>query len=97
MDYDLLLLAVPAVLFAADMCRRGGRRDGLDRWTMAAWVALFPLLFVNAELAYQTRISLTVPLLAALGGLLIARAWRADEVPTIADADAPVGSVRLAA
>lgn len=100
MDYDLLLLAVPATLFAADVCRnrcRAGRLDRLDRWTLAAWVSLFPLLFVNFEIAYQTRVSLTVPLLAGLCGLLLARAWRREEVAAFTETEQPVAPLRLAA
>ena len=76
MDYDLLLLAVPAVLFAADVCRAGGPLGRLDRWTLGGWVVLFPWLFLNAAVASETRLSLSVPLLGGLSGLMIARGWR---------------------
>jgi hypothetical protein len=77
MDYDLLLLAVPAMLFAADVRRSGSPMTRLDCWTTAAWALLFVCLFVNPFVAFDTRVSLTVPLLAGLDGLLIVWAGKA--------------------
>ena len=79
MDYDLLLLAVPAVLFAANVTRRG-KTDRLDRWTITTWLVLYPWLFLNAAVGWETHVSLTVPLLTALSGLLIVRALRETAV-----------------
>jgi hypothetical protein len=78
MDYDLLLLAVPAVLFAADWCRAPASATRLDRATLAGWFVLFPWLYLNAAIGDATRISITVPLLAGLWGMLIARAWQTN-------------------
>jgi hypothetical protein len=68
-DYDLLLLAVPAVLYAIERPR--------DAWVLPVWCALYVWLIVNPAVAEQTRVNGAVPLLAALAGLLIARALRA--------------------
>jgi hypothetical protein len=82
MDYDLLLLAIPAALFAADVRRAAGPMTRLDRWTVGAWALLFVWLFINPFVAFDTHISLTVPLLAGLSGLLTARVRRASVVET---------------
>jgi len=67
-DYDLLLLAVPAVLAA--------REPNADRLSVAAWVALYAWLMVNPHVAALTRVNGTVVLLAALAGVTMARAMR---------------------
>ena len=69
-DYDLLLLAVPAVLAA-----RGRDADGR---VIAAWVALFAWLMVNPHVAALTRVNGTVVLLALLAGVTMARAMRGE-------------------
>ena len=55
-DYDQLLLAVPAVLLAADMLRQ---RDPLlakiDLWLLRIWPAHFVWLMVNPDIALLTR------------------------------------------
>jgi hypothetical protein len=97
-DYDLLLLAVPAVLLAGEILRRknveSGRLPAADRWLLLAWPALYAWLMVNADVAEKTRVNLAVPLLAAVAGLSIARALRVEkdagaertEVPPMAKA-----------
>jgi hypothetical protein len=89
MDYDLLLLSVPAVLFAADVRRSGVPMSRLDRWIAGGWLALFAWLYFNPFVAFDTRVSLTVPLLATLSVLLTARAGRAAaEERMVPNADA---------
>ena len=75
-DYDLLLLAVPAVLFAADLMRRdpAAPLPRADRWLLAAWPALYGWMLLNADVAEATRVNLAVPLLATVATLLVARA-----------------------
>jgi hypothetical protein len=90
MDYDLLLLVVPAVLYAADlMCHGGSARA--DRWTVRAWIALYAWAYLNPGLSGMLRVSLTVPLIAAVATGLILRCLR----PTVAFADAPAESPQL--
>jgi hypothetical protein len=73
-DYDLLLLAVPAVLAA--------RRHDADGRVIAAWVALYAWLMVNPHVAALTRVNGTVVLLAALAGVTMARAMRESRATT---------------
>lgn len=70
-DYDLLLLAVPAVLTAAQFMRRS--ISGLNRWIAGTWIVLYAWLMINPDVAEKTRINLAVPLLAILACMLIAR------------------------
>lgn len=81
MDYDLLLLAVPAALFAADVIR-GGLTTRVDRWSLRAWVALYAWAYLNPGLSGLLHVSLTVPLLAAVAGGLILR--KDDEAELLA-------------
>jgi hypothetical protein len=92
-DYDLLLLAVPAVLLAAEMLQRknvaAGPLPAADRRLLLAWPALYAWLMVNADVAEKTRVNLAVPLLAAVAGLSIARALRVEEVAAVEQPEAP--------
>ena len=67
-DYDLLLLAVPAVLYAADADR--------DRRLTAAWVVLAAELYVNAPLAGRLHVIPAVVLLAGISAAMIRRVNR---------------------
>jgi len=73
-DYDLLLLAVPAVLLAAERMRRP-RGAAADRWLMAAWAVFYSWLMLNPDVADKTRVNFAVPLLAIVTGLMIRRAF----------------------
>jgi len=76
MDYDLVLLAVPAVLLAREWVASGTeQRSRSDRWLLAAWVIFYVATFANPALAEQTRINLTVAALASVAGLSIARCY----------------------
>jgi hypothetical protein len=97
MDYDLLLLSVAAVLFAADVRRGGGAMTRLDRWIVAGWMLLFPWLYLNPFVAFDTRVSLTVPLLATLSGLLIVWAGRASAVGSNVPRAEPAALLEMAA
>jgi hypothetical protein len=78
MDYDLLLLAIPAVLFAAEWVHRPAAITRTDRWLLAAW-ALFCLeTFFNPGLAGHSRFNLAVPLLATISALHTVRCFRRD-------------------
>ena len=71
-DYDLLLLAVPAVLVGTQPMRA-------SRATVGCWVALYLLLFVNPYVAPKLRVNLAVPPLACLAGGAVVRALRRRE------------------
>ncbi len=73
-DYDLLLLTVPATLFAAEWINGRGSRSPLDIWTIRAWICLYLWLFFNPPLARLTHFNLTVILLSAVAALLLLRA-----------------------
>jgi hypothetical protein len=92
-DYDLLLLAVPAVLLAAEILQRknvlAGPLPAADRWLLLAWPALYAWLMVNADVAEKTRVNLAVPLLAAVAGLSIARALRVEKEAAVEQSEAP--------
>ncbi len=96
-DYDLLLLAVPAVLFASDLAvrRNSGSFTGADRLLTAAWIALFLWLMVNPDVADLTHFNGTVALLAATATLAIARCFQAAATAAQSEISSPL--VRLAA
>ena len=76
MDYDLVLLAVPAVLLAREwVTSKAEPQSRSDRWLLAAWVIFYVATFANPALAEQTRINLTVLALACVAGLSIARCY----------------------
>jgi hypothetical protein len=72
MDYDLLLLAVPAVLFAGDVAQDPGTPRA-DRRTIRAWVALYAWAYLNPGLSGLLHVSPTVPLLTAVAWGLTSR------------------------
>jgi alpha-1,2-mannosyltransferase len=81
-DYDLLLLSVPAVLFAGGVMMRapGAPRERFDDATRFAWVALFGWTMINASLAGASGLNVVVAILTILAALLIRRASREVEV-----------------
>lgn len=91
MDYDLLLLAVPAVLLGAEVSKAREKVDLPCRWILWGWMALFPWLFFNAAVAAETRIHLTVAGLTCVailqcyrvGRALPAAAWRRRSMPPV--------------
>jgi hypothetical protein len=90
MDYDLTLLAIPAVLFAAEWVRTPAAITRSDRWLFAAWVALFLEFYGNPGLGSHTRLNPAVPLIGLVAGLSIARCLRREVATGAADRyDAP--------
>jgi hypothetical protein len=100
-DYDLLLLAVPAVLLASEMLARpvGARTCPADRWLIASWCSLFLWMMVNPGLANMSHVNGTVILLSCVASLLITRAIRGDALPVATDivSNIPVAVGRIAA
>lgn len=76
-DYDLLLFAVPAVLFAVRRMANAGSIDRLTRWQTVAWIAMFAWLFVNAPLTSALRVNVAVLLDAILVALAASDVLRA--------------------
>lgn len=79
-DYDLLLLAVPATLYAGERLRQtpGERTSRHNYYLTMAWCALYLYALVNPGLARETRLNGSVILLTIVAGLSIARAARRD-------------------
>jgi alpha-1,2-mannosyltransferase len=89
-DYDLLLLAVPAVLIAGEMMgRRSASRSWTERGLLVAWPAFYGWMLINADVAEATRVNLGVPLLACLFSLLVARALPRRAAVTAQEPPAP--------
>jgi hypothetical protein len=78
MDYDLLLLAVPAVLFARELLHARGVPSRGDAWARRAWVAAFVWLYPSAGFAATFGVNLNVPLLATVAAMLVIRSARRD-------------------
>jgi hypothetical protein len=78
-DYDLLLLTVPAVLYAREMMSSDalGTRDARrERRLLITWSIFYLWLFVNPGITAKTRVNGTGLLLACLAVQHIARACR---------------------
>lgn len=75
-DYDLLLLAVPATLFAAEMIRRNPEIPATraQQWIVRLWGMLFVWMMFNPGLARAIHVNGTVILASVLSAMLIARA-----------------------
>ena len=83
LDYDLLLLAFPAVLFASEMLGVE-KKSSRDKWLVGLWIGLFVLLMFPSF----TRIlqfSLIVPCLAGIAALQIIRACKPNIAIAIAE------------
>jgi alpha-1,2-mannosyltransferase len=77
-DYDLLLLAVPITLYAAERIAHPGLVQSQDRWFTAGWAMLFMWLYFNPAIALHTHVSGTVLLLTAVSVMSIRRVMRAE-------------------
>jgi hypothetical protein len=96
MDYDLLLLSVPAVLFANDVIRRG-QLSRADRWMLRAWVALYLWAYLNPGLSSILHVSLTVPLLTSVAACRFAGTRAAPEPAQAAKQPQPAPEPRALA
>ena len=85
MDYDLLLLAVPAVLLAGEWIANPKSVIRADRYLLAAWIALFLDTYANPGLGAHLRLNLAVPLIGVVSALSIGRCFR-KAVASAADA-----------
>ena len=77
-DYDQLLLAIPAVLFAGEWLRRPPSCpiSLLDRLLLIVWPIYYCVLILNPDIAEATHANLAVPLLATIAATNIARLRR---------------------
>jgi hypothetical protein len=78
-DYDLLLLAVPGVLIAAEVLN-ATERSRSDKWLARTFGVLFLWLMFNPAITRMTHVNITVILLAGLSLQLITRAAVRTEV-----------------
>ncbi|MDB5356834.1 MAG: hypothetical protein JWN24_3287 [Phycisphaerales bacterium] len=85
MDYDLMLLAIPAVLFAAEWTHRPSSITRADWLLLFVWAAFCFETFFNPGLAGHSRLNLAVPLLATISALHTARCLRRDHVEQAQD------------
>ena len=90
-DYDLLLLAIPFTLLAAERIRGGEAAQ--DRTLIKVAAMLFVWLMINPGVARASGINVTVLLVAAVAGLFIARACRTEAEHQAA----PAGAARRGA
>jgi hypothetical protein len=74
-DYDLLLLSIPATLFAAEMLTRP-THTLRDRWLARLWIALYAWMLVNPPVSSVTHINGNVILLGIICILMLQRATR---------------------
>ncbi|HEY1685277.1 MAG TPA: glycosyltransferase family 87 protein [Tepidisphaeraceae bacterium] len=65
LDYDLLLLSVPAVLYAAKAMERP------SKWGAGLWTALYLSLWVNAGVGKLVHLDLAVLLMCTTGAYLV--------------------------
>lgn len=76
-DYDLLLMAIPAVL----VTRSALHRQGVEiKPIVRVWVAMAAWSYVNAPVAERLHVNGTVICLSLLAVLIVQRAWRAASV-----------------
>jgi len=87
LDYDLLLLAIPAVLLAKEMIQRepGEILNRRDRWLIRLWIVYFAELLINPGLTNAIGINIGVLLLTSISVLHIARAVSASPAAVVHD------------
>lgn len=96
-DYDLLLMAVPVVLYAADRLRSSQLRTS-DRWTVAAWATLAGYMILHPHIADATNVNGNVIVMTWCAAMTVARAWRADtRIQTTSTSAEPEMPHRIAA
>jgi hypothetical protein len=94
-DYDLLLLTIPATLYAAERVRRPELHRHADTWLSSAWIVLFFWLFVNPAVGMHTHVNVTVILLSSVATMHVLRAGRREGSLAVGSADAHVGVAAL--
>ncbi|MDP9172426.1 MAG: DUF2029 domain-containing protein [Planctomycetota bacterium] len=98
-DYDLLLVSIGVVVYAADRQRTAhlSQISMEDRWLVRVWVILFITLEFGAMIAGHTRVHPVVPLVSIIAVLLIRRALKDDRQTESATIASPASPVALAA
>ncbi len=76
-DYDLLLLAIPATLLAAEeLSRPVDQQAAGGRWLGRLWLILYAWMLINPGMSNMTRVNLNVVLLTAIALMMTCRATR---------------------
>jgi hypothetical protein len=106
-DYDQLLLAIPAVLLAAEWLRRPATSprlgsgqapiSKLDRLLLIVWPIYYCVLILNPDIAEATHANLAVPLLATIAVANIARLACAPRVLSSISDERPIAPRAIAA
>jgi hypothetical protein len=94
-DYDLLLLAIPAVLLAADIMENPPTLAA-DHWIIRAWTLLFLYTLVAPGVGRATGVQFSVPLLASVALLQCSRVHRRQDVAQDAFLSQPQASAKAA-
>lgn len=84
-DYDLMLLAVPCVLFTAEMLNTGATRD--NRWLVRGWMLLAAWMLINPGLSRTIRVNGDVILLAGISAMMIGRMFVARGMLHVVDSN----------
>ena len=79
-DYDLLLLSIAVVLFAAEIVAQRREMQDEDRWLVRGWIVLFVVMFFNASVSGMIRVHLAVIPLTVVALMHIRRAGRIDQM-----------------
>jgi hypothetical protein len=95
MDYDLSLLAVPAVLIAHEYIV-SGTMSRFRRSVVWAWGVMFIALYINPGLSGATRVNLAAPLVAIVGVTAMIRCWKGSQQAMIEEQDTRVPLARAA-
>jgi hypothetical protein len=77
-DYDLMLLAIPAVLFSGEQLRFPGQT--MERWAIRLGMVMYLWMFVSPGIAATTHVNGTIPLLVSVAVLLISRAFQPMQI-----------------
>jgi hypothetical protein len=77
-DYDLLLLTIPAVLWARELIKTHRPLQAVDRVALVGFVGLYLWSFVNPAIAGRIGVNGTVLFVALIAGSLIARALQRE-------------------
>jgi hypothetical protein len=80
MDYDLLLLAVPAVLLAGQLMREDQAQARQTQLLLWIWICLYLLLYVNPGLSGHSRANLAAPMVAVLGAMMMVRFVKRERI-----------------
>jgi len=76
MDYDLLLLAVPAVLLGCDWIHSPAPHARTERILLGLWVVLFLAMYPHGLFSSRLRFNFAVPLIACVACPSILRCLR---------------------